>query len=213
MIMNRDGRKISPEGYQRRRAAPAARRNVFPLSEPEAAALVNNTLNLRDRCALELMLFCGLRRAEVCFLEIARVDFAAGEIDVIGKGAKPRRVPMLPFVAAHLKDLIGRRQTGFVFEAGNRRREGGSLSLRGLAVIVDIAARRAGVKQKTPGFARVNPHQLRHTFARRMKDAGMPWEDLALILGHGDPGMTARVYGNHSYDQVKEKFLAIHNGG
>lgn len=204
--------KLSPEGLKRRYRAATTYRSVFPLSEQDAEALIQNTLHLRDRCVLELLLYCGLRRAEVIGLEIARVDFERGEIEVIGKGIKPRRVPMPPFVSAHLRQYIGRRKTGMVFESHYLGCEGKSIAPRGVAVIVERAAKRAGVTQKTPGLVRVNPHQLRHTFARRMKDAGMAWEDLAMLMGHADPAMTARVYGNHSYDQVKEKFLAIHGG-
>ena len=206
----RFGVKLSPDGIRRRLAASKAHRSVYPLSPEEVQALIHNTLDLRDRCVLECLVYCGMRRSEVAFLEIARLDFAAGTINVVGKGGQKRLVPMPPFLAAHLKELIGRRNSGPVFISGLwRTRPGHSVSNRGIALILDRAAQRAGVKQKNPALARIYPHQLRHTFARMMKDKGMQWEDLALLMGHKDPQVTAAIYGRHSFEQVKENYLRL----
>jgi hypothetical protein len=42
-----------------------------------------------------------------------------------------------------------------------------------------------------------------------MKDRGMGWEDLALLMGHSDPKLTLTLYGSHSFEQVKKIFLEI----
>jgi site-specific recombinase XerC len=50
----------------------------------------------RDRAIAGLMLFSGLRSAEVLALAVADVDIPRGWIKVIGKGDKERRVPLDP---------------------------------------------------------------------------------------------------------------------
>jgi integrase/recombinase XerD len=160
---------------------------------------------------IELLLYCGLRRAEVSELEIGRVDLNRGEVLPMGKGGKTRRVPMPDFLNEHLRDYIGRRRLGRVFPSTFRGRPG--LSKRGVAIIVARAGRRIGFKPKIPGLVCLNPHQLRHTFARRMKNAGMLIEDLARLLGHRDPMLTARLYGCHSFDEIREIFLAANKDG
>jgi len=43
--------------------------------------------------------------------------------------------------------------------------------------------------RKAAGLARVRVHDLRHTFGQRLRDAGVPEEDRALLLGHAIGGM------------------------
>lgn len=52
-------------------------------------------------------------------------------------------------------------------------------------------------------------HDLRHTFATRMADAGMEMQDLAKILGHTDISMTYRYY--HLTKKVNDKMRDILN--
>jgi len=139
-------------------------------------------------------------------LEVARVNLRAQELTIpSSKSKRARLVPMPPFLVDHLADYIGRRRHGFVFES--RLSKVPHLSNRGVAIIVAKAGRRIGYVQKTPGLVGLNPHQLRHTFARRMKDKGMQFDDLALIMGHENPATTARLYGRHSFYQVKDLYL------
>lgn len=184
-------------------------RGAFHLSDAELQIVLECTTKHRDRAILELMAYCGLRRSEICGLQAERVDLHAGEIEIIGKGRKRRTVPLTLPLSARLRDIIGRQKTGFVFGHPGRNRFTRPMSARGVAEIVKRAGIRTGFHQRAPGLKNLNPHALRHTFARRMKDRGMDWNDLAMLMGHSDPKLTISLYGTHSFEQVKKIFLDI----
>ena len=68
------------------------------LSPDEAVRLVqihgDDVLAVRDRALFELAYSSGLRLAELAGLDVDRLDHAAGEVRVWGKGAKERLVPV-----------------------------------------------------------------------------------------------------------------------
>ena len=55
---------------------------------------------------------------------------------------------------------------------------------RGLEALLTVEPRGA-----TAGLARVRVHDLRHTYAQRLRDAGVAEEDRALLLGHAITSM------------------------
>lgn len=57
--------------------------------------------------------------------------------------------------------------------------------------------------RKEAGITSLRFHDLRHTFATRMADAGMEMQELAKILGHTDISMTYRYY--HLTKKVNDK--------
>jgi integrase len=63
--------------------------------------------------------------------------------------------------------------------------------------------------RKEAGISSVRFHDLRHTFATRMADAGMEMQELAKILGHTDISMTYRYY--HLTKKVNDKMRDILN--
>jgi integrase len=63
--------------------------------------------------------------------------------------------------------------------------------------------------RKEAGINSVRFHDLRHTFATRMADAGMEMQELAKILGHTDISMTYRYY--HLTKKVNDKMREILN--
>jgi integrase len=156
------------------------------------------------------MLFCGLRRLEVAELKVEGLDLKRGEISFHGKGGRPRIVPVPPFLVDHLRELLHGRRAGPVFYSHTRLEKirQKNITPDGIQYIVRAAGRRASVKSRGPGLVHLNAHTLRHTFARRMKEAGMPWEDLALLMGHKDVKTTLQIYGTRSYEEVRSAYLA-----
>jgi integrase len=63
------------------------------LDRDEVAELLASFHTIRDRAIAGLMLFSGLRSAEVRALAVDDVDIALGWVRVLGKGEKERRVP------------------------------------------------------------------------------------------------------------------------
>ena len=70
------------------------------LDPQETTALLGSFRTERDRAIAGLMLFCGLRSAEVLGLHVSDVDIGRGWLRVIGKGDKERGVPLAPDVAS-----------------------------------------------------------------------------------------------------------------
>lgn len=187
---------------------PGSQRSQYTLSEKQINDLLLHELEIRNRIILELFLYCGLRRMEVRTLEIARIDFDQGQFSIVGKGyhgrVKVRNVPLPTFTADKLKKWIGKRKTGYVFPG----RDGPHLSDRAIQDIVAAAGRRIDFKQTCPGLKYLNPHTLRHTFARRMKNAGFDYEDMALLLGHENIFKTVSMYGTKTFAEVKRETQA-----
>ncbi|HUH71040.1 MAG TPA: site-specific integrase, partial [Mycobacterium sp.] len=76
------------------------------LDRKETTALVGSLRTERDRAIAGLMLFCGLRSAEVLGLGVRDVDIGRGWVRVIGKGDKERRVPLDPDVAGLIQTYL-----------------------------------------------------------------------------------------------------------
>lgn len=140
----------------------------------------------RDMAVIVLMLHSGLRLSEVCALVISDVMIRerSGMLTVrAGKGMKRRDVPLNVTARRALRawlDILPDAPDSFLFPG----REGERMTARGLSHIVTKYAKVSGVA--------ASPHTLRHTFARRMKDAGVRDEDLADLLGHADINTTRR---------------------
>src|SRR5207245_10278010 len=75
------------------------RRMPRGLDRVEVKALAASLRTWRDRAIAGLMLYSGLRSAEVLGLEVRDVDIGRRWVRVLGKGDKERRVPLDPDVA------------------------------------------------------------------------------------------------------------------
>ena len=79
------------------------------LDRAETAALLGSFRSDRDRAIAGLMLFSGLRSAEVLTLQVRDVDIPRRWVRVVGKGDKERTVPLDVDVAGFSADLpVGR---------------------------------------------------------------------------------------------------------
>lgn len=125
------------------------------------------------------------------------IDFARGFIHIPSeatKTAKPRSIPMNQVVRELLTDLRGARgKSEFVFASP---KTGGLLTdiKHGFVAACDDA--------KVIDF---RFHDLRHTAATRLADAGADPFVIAEILGHSDLRMTKRY--THATDQRKRQAL------
>ena len=141
----------------------------------------------RDIAAVQLMLQCGLRVAELCALVWADVVISdrRGTLTVrSGKGGKRRTVPMNADARAavialgHLREVEG---ADAVF-AGQR----GPLTVRGVQKTLE---KYSHGKSGTDG---VSPHDLRHSFCKNLVDAGVGLPEVAALAGHESLETTRR---------------------
>jgi len=151
------------------------------LDRREVQALLGSFRTDRDRAIAGLMLFSGLRSAEVLGLGVTDIDIGRGWIRVIGKGDKERRVPLDPDVAALVQAylLAERPETTevklFVVAKGPHR--GRPLSAEGLRRVFRYHRERAGVVAG-------HPHALRHSFGTALAEAGVDLAVMQALMGH-----------------------------
>jgi site-specific recombinase XerD len=157
------------------------RRLPRALDRDELRGLIGSFRTHRDRSIAGLMVFSGLRSAEVLSLRVRDVDIGRGWVQVIGKGDKERRVPLDPDVASLIQTylLAERPETTstalFVVAKGPHR--GQPLTAAGLRTVFRYHRTKTGV---TAG----HPHALRHTFGTALAEAGVDLAIIQALMGH-----------------------------
>jgi len=171
------------------------------------AALMAAVEQLADpfaRAAITLLRRAGLRLGECLDLELdCVVDYGRSGTWLrvpLGKLATERMVPLEPGTVELLDTwAAGRgrqrpqphprtgRPTDFLFADRGTR-------LRSWRIRAGLAAAAAAAGLTGPGgsLLRVTPHQLRHTYATELANAGMSLQGLMALLGHVTPEMTLR---------------------
>lgn len=148
---------------------------------------------VRNEVLVRLLVFSGLRRAEIAGLKWDDIDFAGGVIDVLGKGEKRRLVPLLGTLVAplrRLQDVYG-RAWGYVISKG----EG-----LGMHTYTINAIFTRWVKAQT-GMS-ITPHKLRHTFATLLVEKGASLDEVRDLLGH-ESIATTQIYVKTSTERLR----------
>lgn len=153
--------------------------------------------NIRDNLVLELFLATGCRVSEVVGMRVEEIDLENGCVKVLGKGQKERIVFFSDRALEYLERYLGERKSGPVVLSCRAPHQG--LKKNALENIVRAIARRAGITK------RVFPHLLRHTFATRALNKGMPLPTLCDIMGHASTE-TTRIYAKNSQGRLKYEY-------
>jgi integrase len=152
----------------------------------------------RDYAILLLLCRLGLRGGEVVALELADIDWRAGELTVCGKGGRRDRLPLPADVGEALAAYLRRGRP-----VSDSRR----VFLREYAPFVGFAGTGAlrGVLARAcarSGVAYASPHRLRHTTATELLRAGAPLEEIGQLLRHRSAGTTS-VYAKVDEQQLR----------
>lgn len=172
------------------------------LTRDETRALVASFRTDRDRAICGLMLFSGLRSAEVLALDVTDVDIGRGWVRVTGKGDKERRVPLDPDVAGLVQAylLAERPETAsaalFIVAKGPTR--GQRLTPAGLRRVFRYHRERSGVPAG-------HPHALRHSFGTALAEAGVDLAVMQALMGH-DHVDSAAAYTHLSPQHVRRAY-------
>jgi site-specific recombinase XerD len=156
----------------------------------------------RDYAILAVLFSCGIRRAELCSVEvktIGKLDGGWAFIDLVGKRQKVRSVPMEDPVKDGIDEWLAAAKItkGRIFRAINR---GGNVWGTGLSttVIWNIVKHYAGLV----GYPTFAPHDARRSCARIYYDHDAPLVQIQLLLGHDKLDTTA------NYINAQQKFGA-----
>lgn len=182
------------------------RTGQFCLTPAQVKTLINAADNPRDRIIFELLYYCGLRRSEVIAIQTGDIDYEAGTLHVHGKGNKDRLVPIPPDVKSDLLFYCQGVRRPYVFQSKRVKRSPISPEM------INHALRRAQkackLKNPHPNRKHINPHILRHSAARLLKNKGVPLEVIKEFLGHESIQTTADIYGLHSVEEIHSQVRA-----
>jgi integrase/recombinase XerD len=151
----------------------------------------------RDYAVLVVLSRLGLRAGEVAALELADIDWRAGELVVRGKGQRSERLPLPADVGEALAGWLRRGRprceatTVFTRVRAPHRR----LTSSGVSAIVRAACARAGLPA-------VHAHRLRHTAATEMLRAGASLPEVGQVLRHASVLSTA-IYAKVDRDRLR----------
>lgn len=108
---------INEMGWSRQ--IPLAKEKSLPQTTATEADYVKakvSALTPRDKAVIEVLWSTGLRRSELCALEIGDVDFLGGFVVVrVSKTGKPRVVPISPAAKRAIRKIVYGKKSGSVF--------------------------------------------------------------------------------------------------
>ena len=149
---------------------------------------LNDPLAVRDRAMLEVMYGAGLRLSELVGLDCRHVDLAAGEIWVLGKGSKERKLPVGRTAVTWLEHWLAMRD---LFGPSN----------------VQKRFAEWGVKQGVNSH--IHPHKLRHSFATHMLESSGDLRAVQELLGHANL-TTTQIYTHLDFQHLANVYDAAH---
>jgi len=168
-----------------------------------------------------LMLYAGLRRGEALALRWEDVDLAGGVLHVrhgvhfeanapvIGApktASAVRDVPLLPVLADHLRALprrgeyictgaSGQQVTESIWSSGWRAYNNMLSNILAGDTSSPVApGRRSDLDAADRPRVSIRAHDLRHTFASMLYDAGVDIKTAQRLLGHSSPEITMAIY-------------------
>ncbi|MGP8308949.1 tyrosine recombinase XerC [Vibrio sp. YIC-376] len=165
----------------------------------------DDPLAVRDRAMMELMYGAGLRLAELVSVDVRDVHLRSGELRVIGKGDKERKVPFsgmaTEWVGKWLKVRGSLATPGepalFVSKLGTR------ISHR------SVQKRMAEWGQKQSVASHISPHKLRHSFATHMLESSNNLRAVQELLGHENIS-TTQIYTHLDFQHLAQAYDQAH---
>ncbi len=183
------------------------------LSEDEVMALLNQpniskALGIRDRAILELFYSTGLRRSELCRLELQDISFSRQTVFVRqGKGSKDRLIPVGERALGWLGRYVNGVRNQLLLSVDNP-----TLFLNDYGEVFNDVKLGSRVKRymikaglDVPGSC----HLLRHAMATHMLENGAEMRFIQAMLGHARLTST-QVYTHVSIRKLQQVHAETH---
>jgi len=190
-----------PRRYRR----PPKRRDIDRLIDSARF----DPLGLRDRAIFETLYSTGIRRAELCGLDLHDVDASSGTLFVRqGKGGKDRLVPIGSVALQAVEDYLrwGRPELRPIGPALFVSCLGTRIPKESLNSIFQAYNER--LRLDPP----ITPHLLRHAFATGLLENGASVRHVQAMLGHSRISTTA-LYTHVGIRHLREKMALLDHRG
>ena len=163
-------------------------------------------VRIRDYAILEVLYSTGIRVSELVGLDLDDINFSNLTLKVLGKGRKERIVPFgipaqdaidLYLTESRNKFIDKKTQALFLGQRGNR------LNVRQVRRILNKAM------HQIENGKEISPHDLRHSAATHMLEAGADLRIVQELLGHSSLATTQK-YTHVTIERLREVFANAH---
>lgn len=162
-------------------------------------------LMIRDTAMVELFYSSGLRLAELVSVDLGDIDRRDGELGVVGKGSKSRRVPVGQKAREAIERWLAVRPA-----LANRDERALFVSLRGGRIHPRTVEKRLERWALERGVGRhLHPHLLRHSFATHLLESSGDLRAVQELLGHADIG-TTQIYTHLDFQHLAQVYDQAH---
>lgn len=219
--INKNIIEINPLRNIRRPKSKQRKIPVRALTVAEQGKLLNvlKTEDVRYSEIMLLSMFTGMRIGEVCALTVEDINFNDNTINVsktVSRGeygktiicdtktsAGMRTLHINHDLAEFLRTCIGEKDFGLLFKSGNNK----LVTTNQVNYVYAKVLKDHNIVDNSV-YGKVDLHSLRHTYATRCIEAGMPAKVLQQILGHTDISITLDVYCS-VFKKYSDEHLAV----
>jgi len=219
--INKNIIEINPLRNIRRPKSKQRKIPVRALTVAEQGKLLNvlKTEDVRYSEIMLLSMFTGMRIGEVCALTVEDINFNDNTINVsktVSRGeygktivcdtktdAGMRTLHINHDVAEFLRTCIGEKDFGLLFKSSNNK----LVTTNQVNYVYAKVLKDHNIIDNSV-YGKVDLHSLRHTYATRCIEAGMPAKVLQQILGHTDISITLDVYCS-VFKKYSDEHLAV----
>lgn len=172
----------------------------------ETAIKGRGPLGVRNWAIAETLYGAGLRSQEAIGMDLKDLDLSQKLIRVVGKGGKPREVPIGSYGIRALTQYVEEARPQLVryrTVALFLNHRGGRLTTRSLRRIVKATM------FKSAAHRNISPHWLRHSYATHLLMNGADLRVVQELLGHASL-KTTQIYTHISQDQLTRVYQNTH---
>ncbi len=179
-------------------------------------------VQLRDQAMLELLYGCGLRTSELISLDcykstrsMAWVDCAQRKVHVLGKGNKPRTIPLPSAALAAIEQWLEQRPVLLGAHCPALSTDPTLpaplfLGLRAERISATVLRRVSQLRAKQCNLGQgVHPHMLRHSYASHLLQSSGDLRGVQELLGHASIQAT-QVYTHLDFQHLSRVYDLTH---
>ncbi|MCU7795594.1 MAG: tyrosine recombinase XerC [Candidatus Thiodiazotropha sp. (ex Myrtea spinifera)] len=165
----------------------------------------DSPVGLRDKAIMELFYSSGLRLAELVSLNLGEVDLQEQMVEVTGKGAKTRRIPVGRQAKQAIENWLAVRES-----MASSNETALFVGVRGKRISRSMVQKQLHQRSIEQGAPRnIHPHLLRHSFASHLLESSGDLRAVQELLGHANIS-TTQIYTHLDFQHLAEVYDKAH---